>query len=167
VEKSSPKIWAPKLIFKKLHKESQRPISKKLTKSDHLELTRSMNTFSAASILNCGVRRKIGLSVEGVMCSLGKKPIRAWSLIRNKKNIVLFERHCHATEKSQAIACARRCRSSRLTGWLTWKEFSKKWMAKEEERHKGLQTPPPNKKRRFGHRGSEQFAVNAAKYFGP
>jgi hypothetical protein len=30
---------------------------------------------------------------------------RAWSLIRNeKKPIVLFERHCHATEKSEAIA---------------------------------------------------------------
>jgi hypothetical protein len=25
---------------------------------------------------------------------------------------VLFQRHCHATEKSEAIACARRCRSS-------------------------------------------------------
>jgi hypothetical protein len=28
--------------------------------------------------------------------------IRAWSLIRNEKPIVLFERHCHATEKSEA-----------------------------------------------------------------
>jgi hypothetical protein len=28
----------------------------------------------------------------------------AWSLIHNKKTIVLFERHCHATEKSEAIA---------------------------------------------------------------
>jgi hypothetical protein len=27
-----------------------------------------------------------------------------WSLIRNEKPIVLFERHCHATEKSEAIA---------------------------------------------------------------
>jgi hypothetical protein len=26
-------------------------------------------------------------------------------LIRNEKPIVLFERHCHATEKSEAIAC--------------------------------------------------------------
>jgi hypothetical protein len=33
--------------------------------------------------------------------------IRAWSLIRSEKPIVLFERHCHATEKSEAIACAR------------------------------------------------------------
>jgi hypothetical protein len=48
---------------------------------------------------------------------------RAWSLIRNKKKtIVLFERNCHLTEKSEAIACASRCRSSRLTRWWTWKE---------------------------------------------
>jgi hypothetical protein len=45
--------------------------------------------------------------------------IRAWSLIRNEKPIVLFERHCHATEKSVATACARRCRLSRLTGQWT------------------------------------------------
>jgi hypothetical protein len=31
--------------------------------------------------------------------------IRAWSLIRIEKPIVLFERHCHAAEKSEAIAC--------------------------------------------------------------
>jgi hypothetical protein len=31
----------------------------------------------------------------------------AWSLIPTKKTIVLFERHCHATEKSEAIECAR------------------------------------------------------------
>jgi hypothetical protein len=28
------------------------------------------------------------------------------------KNQLFFERHCHATEKSEAIACARKCRSS-------------------------------------------------------
>jgi hypothetical protein len=38
-------------------------------------------------------------------------------LIRNKKPIVHFERNCHATEKSEAIACTRRCRSFQLTGW--------------------------------------------------
>jgi hypothetical protein len=27
--------------------------------------------------------------------------IRAWSLIRNEKTIVLFERNCHVTEKSR------------------------------------------------------------------
>jgi hypothetical protein len=45
----------------------------------------------------------------------------AWSLIHNKKN-VLFKRHCHATEKLEATACARRCRSSWLAGWWTQKE---------------------------------------------
>jgi hypothetical protein len=30
----------------------------------------------------------------------------AWSLIRKETPIVLFERHCHATEKSEAIAVA-------------------------------------------------------------
>jgi hypothetical protein len=43
-----------------------------------------------------------------------------WSV--TKKPIVLFERHCHATEKSEAIACARSCWSSCLTRWWTQKE---------------------------------------------
>jgi hypothetical protein len=30
---------------------------------------------------------------------------------------VLFERNYYVTEKSEAIACARRCRSSQLAGW--------------------------------------------------
>jgi hypothetical protein len=51
---------------------------------------------------------------------------RAWSLIRNEEPIVLFEKHCHATEKSEDIACARRYKSSRLTGWWTQKESSEK-----------------------------------------
>jgi hypothetical protein len=33
--------------------------------------------------------------------------IRSWILIRNRKPIVLFERHCQATEKSEAIACCK------------------------------------------------------------
>jgi hypothetical protein len=56
---------------------------------------------------------------------------------KNQSRIVLFERHCHATEKSEAIACARRCRSSRLTRWWTKKNNRKKWRAEEEERHEG------------------------------
>jgi hypothetical protein len=48
--------------------------------------------------------------------------IRAWSLIRNKKPIVLFERRCHVTENLRRI-------------------IGKKWRAEEEERH----TPPPQK----------------------
>jgi hypothetical protein len=67
-----------------------------------------------------------------------------WSV--TKKPIVLFEGHFHATEKSEAIACARRCRSSRLTRWWTKKNNRKKWRAEEEERHKGSLTPPPKKK---------------------
>jgi hypothetical protein len=43
-----------------------------------------------------------------------KEALRVWSLIRNEKPIVLFERHCHVTVKSEASACERRCRSSRL-----------------------------------------------------
>jgi hypothetical protein len=57
-----------------------------------------------------------------------------------KKPIVLFERHCHAVEKSEAIACARRCRSSQLTRWWTKKNNWKKWRAEEKDRHKGLLT---------------------------
>jgi hypothetical protein len=55
-----------------------------------------------------------------------------------KKKTVLSEKNCHATVKSEAIACARRCRSSQLTGW-TRKNNQKKWRAVEEERHKGSQ----------------------------
>jgi hypothetical protein len=67
--------------------------------------------------------------------------LKEWSLISDEKPIVLFERHCHATEKSEAIACARRCRSSRLTGRWTQKNYQKKGRAEQEERHKGLATP--------------------------
>jgi hypothetical protein len=52
--------------------------------------------------------------------------IRVWSSIRNEKPIVLFERNCHATEKSEAIVCVRICQSSRLTGWWTPKEYCEK-----------------------------------------
>jgi hypothetical protein len=87
-----------------------------------------------------------GAVLQCLICRKSKRQkiqkIRAWSLIRNKKPIVLFESHCHATEKSEAIACARRCRSSRLTRRWTKKNNWKKWRAKEEERHKGLLTPP-------------------------
>jgi hypothetical protein len=55
-----------------------------------------------------------------------------------KKTIDLFERHCHVTEKSEAIACARRSRSSRLTRCWTKKRIIGKIMrAEKEERHKG------------------------------
>jgi hypothetical protein len=44
------------------------------------------------------------------------------------------------TEKSEAIALARRCLSSRLTGWWTRKNNRKKWRAEDEKRRKGLLT---------------------------
>jgi hypothetical protein len=40
------------------------------------------------------------------------------------------------TEKSEAIACARSWRSSRLKGGGHEKNNRKKWRAEEEERHK-------------------------------
>jgi hypothetical protein len=49
-------------------------------------------------------------------------------------------------KKSEAIACARRCRSSQLTRRWTEKNNRKKWRAKEEERHKGLLTQKNKKK---------------------
>jgi hypothetical protein len=57
-----------------------------------------------------------------------------WSVIK-KNNCSLWE-YCNATVKSEAIACARRCWSSWLTGWWTRQELSEKWRAYEEERHK-------------------------------
>jgi hypothetical protein len=54
-----------------------------------------------------------------------------------KKNVVLIERHCRATEKSEAIACARRCGSSRLARWWTQKRITGKRRPEEEERYKG------------------------------
>jgi hypothetical protein len=33
--------------------------------------------------------------------------IRAYSLIHNKKTIVLFKKNCHATEKSEAFAMCK------------------------------------------------------------
>jgi hypothetical protein len=42
--------------------------------------------------------------------------------------IVLFEKHCHATEKSEAIAFPKRWRSSQLAGWWTKKKNHQKKM---------------------------------------
>jgi hypothetical protein len=67
----------------------------------------------------------------------------AWSFDpQQKKTIILFERHCYATKKSEAIACVRRCQSSWLKqGGGPEKNHRKKWRAREEERHKGSLTP--------------------------
>jgi hypothetical protein len=69
-------------------------------------------------------------------------------LIRNEKPIVLFERHCHATEKSEAIA---HCMCKEMPVIPVNKVvdrkriIGKKWKAKEEEeRHKGSLTQKNN-----------------------
>jgi hypothetical protein len=59
-------------------------------------------------------------------------------LIRNEKPIVFFERSCHVTEKSEAIAFARRCRSSQLTGWGIQKEQSEKIEGQEGGEAQGV-----------------------------
>jgi hypothetical protein len=47
---------------------------------------------------------------------------KAWNKIVQVKGYL----HCHATEKSEAIACARRCRLSRLRGgWKRKEELDK------------------------------------------
>jgi hypothetical protein len=66
-----------------------------------------------------GSKKNVPVNVSG-LC------VWAWSLIRNKKNIVIFDKNCYATEKSEAISCERRCRSSRLTWWWTQKKKNQK-----------------------------------------
>jgi hypothetical protein len=44
-----------------------------------------------------------------------------------------IKKRCHVTEKSEAIACARSCRSSRFKDG-GHKKNNKKWRAKKEER---------------------------------
>jgi hypothetical protein len=58
-------------------------------------------------------------------------------LILNKEPIVIFKRNCHVTEKSEAIACARRSWSSRLKCGESKKKNRKSWRDEEEVRHKG------------------------------
>jgi hypothetical protein len=56
-----------------------------------------------------------------------------------KKTIILFERHCHATEKSETIACPWRCRSFRwFTGWWTQKRIIGKMEDQGEEEAQGV-----------------------------
>jgi hypothetical protein len=61
------------------------------------------------------------------------------SLIRNEKPIVLFKRHCHATEKSEA-GCM--CQSSWLTGGGPQKN-NWKMEGQGGGRQKGDADPPP------------------------
>jgi hypothetical protein len=84
-------------------------------------------------VLRCMYSSKESLTREGRTLSYDNKVVfcvnrpskhfnvgrGVWSI--TKKN-VLCERNCHVTEKSEAIACARRCRSSQLTEWWTQKD---------------------------------------------
>jgi hypothetical protein len=65
-----------------------------------------------------------------------------FEVCRNSLPIVLFERHCHVTEKSEAIAHARRCRSSRLTRWWTQKRIIRKMEGRGGEEAQGVADPP-------------------------
>jgi hypothetical protein len=80
--------------------------------------------FFFASFQNCFKTRSLNFNefLDWTWFEIEFGTCWARSLIRNEKPIVLFERHCHATEKSEAIACARSCGSSRLTRWWTRKE---------------------------------------------
>jgi hypothetical protein len=63
--------------------------------------------------------------------------------------MVLFERNCHGIEKSEAIACARKCRSSRLHKRVV-DPPKKNWDKNEGARRRvtrGHWHPPPKKKR--------------------
>jgi ribosomal protein L40E len=58
--------------------------------------------------------------------------------MRDEKNNCSLCESCHATVKSEAIECARRCRSSQLTGKIL---IGKTWRAEEEKRPKGSLAP--------------------------
>jgi hypothetical protein len=50
--------------------------------------------------------------------------------------------------------------SSRLTGWWTKKRIIRiKWRAEEKERHKGLLTPPPQKKKSTSFNTSDNYGL--------
>jgi hypothetical protein len=59
------------------------------------------------------------------MCK--EMPVIPVDRVEVKKRIIIKNggprRHCHVTEKSEAIANARSCRSSRLTRWWTRKRI--------------------------------------------
>jgi hypothetical protein len=67
--------------------------------------------------LMIGLMSAISL-LPGVL--LPKEQVR--ETFNGKTPTVLFEKNCHVTVNLEAIACARRCRSYRLTGWWTRKE---------------------------------------------
>jgi hypothetical protein len=76
---------------------------------------------------------------------LNKKDEFAWSLIHNEKNNGSLREYFHVAENSEAIAHARICRSSRLTGLQTRKEWSEKIEGQGGDT-RGRCAPPPKKK---------------------
>jgi hypothetical protein len=57
------------------------------------------------------------------------------------KRTFSWRKNCHTTVKSEAIACARRCRSSWLTGWWTRKRRIKKMEEQGGEEAQGVADP--------------------------
>jgi hypothetical protein len=83
------------------------------------------------------------------ICSVAErslKVVKLWKYKRCKIEHDSTRKNCKKcnipckSEKSEVIASARRCLSSRLTRWWTKKNNWKKWRAEEEERHKGSLT---------------------------
>jgi hypothetical protein len=85
--------------------------------------------LSVVHMGKCGSRVSLKLFMLGMEFDPQQKPI------------VLFARNCHATEKPEAIAHARRCWSSWLTEWWTKKRMIGT-KTEEEERHTGVCFPP-------------------------
>jgi hypothetical protein len=87
----------------------------------------------------------MALTFHELMSKLGRETpscIRALSLIHNKKTTVLFERHCHATEKPEAHCMCKELPVVPVNKVVDPKRvIRKKWRAEEEERHKWLLTP--------------------------
>jgi hypothetical protein len=77
---------------------------------------------------------------------LNKKDEFAWSLIHNEKNNGSLREYFHVAENSEAIAHARICRSSRLTGLQTRKEWSEKIEGQGGDTRG--RCPPPKKKKK-------------------
>jgi hypothetical protein len=68
----------------------------------------------------------------------GKKETKAWSLIRNKKTIVLFEKTAMRLRSQRPLHVQGVSRSSRLKGGGKEKKSRKKWKAEEiKARDKG------------------------------
>jgi hypothetical protein len=76
--------------------------------------------------------------IPKVTCS---KVCRVWSVIKSNTNS--YWDYCHATGKSEAIECARRCHSTWLTEWRTGKEQSEKMEGQGGGEAQGVLTGQP------------------------